>query len=341
MNRSVVFELSGTSPANSLYCSYAVTPTMYSGLVRGAMRAASEKGQGMAAATPDDGPLWLDGRLVAAEIRRQSAEEVQALVAKHHLLPGLAVVRVGEDPASVQYAERIVKSFASVGLEATVFALPERVPRSILHAELDRINVLPEFAALLVQWPLPAHLGWDTVIDVIDPNKDVDGSHPINIGRFTLGMDSYVPATPAGGIALLDHYRIPLEGRRALVLGRSGIVGRPLAQLFLSRNATVTIAHSRSHDIPELVREADIVASATGKPGLITGDMLKPGAVVVDFGASVIDGRMTGDVDAESAAKVASAITPVPGGTGPMTNAMLIRNTLKAIRRSLGAMRET
>lgn len=287
----------------------------------------------------DRAPLVLDGRLVAAEIRQRCADEVEALRAKHRILPGLGVVRVGENPSSVQYAERIVKSFASVGLVATVFALPENASRTALQSEVHRINVLPEFAALLVQWPLPPHLGWDVVIDVIDPNKDVDGSHPINIGRFTLGFDSYVPATPAGGIALLDYYGIQLEGKRALVLGRSGIVGRPLAQLFLARNATVTIAHSRSRDLPGLVREADIVAAATGKPGLVTGEMLKPGAVVIDFGASVVDGKMTGDVDFESASKVAGAITPVPGGTGPMTNAMLIRNTLKAIHKSLSTIR--
>jgi methylenetetrahydrofolate dehydrogenase (NADP+) / methenyltetrahydrofolate cyclohydrolase len=180
---------------------------------------------------------------------------------------------------------------------------------------------------------MPPHLGWDDIIDFLDPNKDVDGSHPVNIGRLSLGLDCFVPATPAGGLALLDHYGIGLEGKRALVIGRSGIVGRPLSQLMLARNATVTIAHSRSRDLPSLVREADIVAVATGKPALVKGDMLKPGAVVLDFGASVVDDQMRGDVDFDSAVQVAGAITPVPGGTGPMTTAMLIRNTLKALRR--------
>jgi methylenetetrahydrofolate dehydrogenase (NADP+)/methenyltetrahydrofolate cyclohydrolase len=279
--------------------------------------------------------LLLDGRNVAAELRRRSAEEVAALRAKHSIVPGLAVVRVGEDPASVQYAGRIVKSFEATGLAATIFALPANASRAALQAELRRINVLPEFAAVLVQWPLPPHLTWEAVIDVVDPAKDVDGSHPVNIGRFTLGLDSYVPATPAGGIALLDYYGIPIEGERVLVIGRSGIVGRPLAQLFLARNATVTIAHSHSRDLGKLVAEADIVASATGRPGLVRGDMLKPGVAVLDFGASVVDGQMRGDVDFESAVTRARAITPVPGGTGPMTNAMLIRNTLKAIRMAL------
>ncbi|MFL5734609.1 MAG: bifunctional 5,10-methylenetetrahydrofolate dehydrogenase/5,10-methenyltetrahydrofolate cyclohydrolase, partial [Chloroflexia bacterium] len=280
--------------------------------------------------------LILDGKVASAEIRSWCAEEVEALRRKHSILPGLAVVRVGEDPASVQYAGRIVKSFEATGLTATVFELPERSSRAALQAEIHRINVLAEFAAMLVQWPLPSHLNWEAVIDVIDPAKDVDGSHPINIGRFTLGLDSYAPATPAGGLALLDYYGIKLEGRRALVIGRSGIVGRPLAQLFLSRNATITVAHSHSRDLASLVAEADIVAVATGKPGLVRGEMLKEGAVVLDFGASVVDGQMRGDVDFESAVRCASAITPVPGGTGPMTNAMLIRNTLKAIHRNLG-----
>lgn len=285
-------------------------------------------------ASQTGGALLLDGRLVAAEMRKRSVEEIQALTERHRVLPGLAVVRVGEDPASVSYGERIIQSFTGVGLKATLFELPAKASRVELETELLRLNVLPEFAAIMVQWPLPPHLGWDAVIDYLEPHKDVDGSHPMNIGKLALGLDCYVPATPAGGMALLDYYRIPIEGKRALVIGRSGIVGRPMSQLLLGRHATVTIAHSRSHDLASLVREADIVVVATGKPGLVTGDMLKPGAVVVDFGASVVDGQMTGDVDFESAVKVAEAITPVPGGTGPMTNALLIRNTLKAIRQS-------
>ena len=282
---------------------------------------------------PNEATL-LDGKLVAAEIRRKSQEEIETLKARHPVLPGLAVVRVGQDPPSVSYADRIVQSFKNVGLLATVFELPLTATRAMLHAELARLNVLPEFAAVMVQWPLPSHLGWDAVIDDLDPNKDVDGSHPMNIGKLSLGLDCYVPATPAGGMALLDYYRIPIEGKRALVIGRSGIVGRPMSQLLLARHATVTIAHSRTQDLPSLVREADIVAVATGKPGLVTGAMIKPGAAIIDFGASYIDGRMRGDVDFESAVRVAGAITPVPGGTGPMTNVMLVLNTLKAIRRS-------
>lgn len=289
-------------------------------------------------ATDAAGPLLLDGRVAAADIRSRCAEEVEALKARYRIVPGLAVLRVGEDPASVNYAKRIVQAFGAVGLNATVIDLPASASRTVLHSELHRLNALFEYAGVLVQWPLPPHLNLEDVINVLDPQKDVDGTHPINIGRLALGLDCYVPATPAGGMALLDHYKIPVEGKRAVVVGRSWVVGRPLSQLLIQRNATVTIAHSRTRDLPALLREADLVAAATGKPGLITGDMLKDGAVVLDFGASMVDGKMTGDVDFKSAAGVAGAITPVPGGTGPMTNAMLLSNTLKAIRRSFSTL---
>jgi methylenetetrahydrofolate dehydrogenase (NADP+)/methenyltetrahydrofolate cyclohydrolase len=165
--------------------------------------------------------------------------------------------------------------------------------------------------------------------------KDVDGIHPVNSGRLMLGLDCYVPATPAGGMAILDYYKIPVEGKRALVVGRSGVVGKPLAQLLLARNATVTVAHSRSRDLGALVTEAEIVAVAVGKPYIVRGEMLRAGSVVLDFGAAVRDGRMTGDVEYEAALERVAAITPVPGGTGPVTNAMLLKNTVRAIRRAL------
>lgn len=279
------------------------------------------------------GPLILSGRAAAKEVRKQCAEEVAALQARHTLLPGLAVLRVGEDPSSVQYAERIRKHFAEAQLSVSIVALPVNASRAMLQAELGRLNVLPEIAGIIVQQPLPSYMDLDAVIDVLDPNKDVDGVHPINIGRLSLGLDCYVPATPQGGVELLDYYGVAVEGKRAVIVGRSGVVGKPLAQLLLARNATVTVAHSRSQDLAGLIAEADVVASAVGKPGLIRGEMLKRGAVVLDFGAAVVDGQMTGDVDYESAIQRVSAITPVPGGTGPMTNAVLLRNTIKAIRR--------
>jgi methylenetetrahydrofolate dehydrogenase (NADP+)/methenyltetrahydrofolate cyclohydrolase len=285
---------------------------------------------------PPDAPVIMTGREVAGQIRLLCAEEIKALQARHRILPGLAVVRVGDDPASVSYAERITQSFGNAGIKVTIIALPGSASRSLLQAELARLNVLPEIAGVIVQMPLPLHIGLDAVIDVLDPHKDVDGIHPVNVGRLALGLDAYVPATPAGGIELLDYYGIPIEGKRALVVGRSSVVGKPLAQLLLARNATVTIAHSRTRNLPDLIGGAEILATAAGKPGLIAGDSIRPGAAVLDFGAAMVDGQMTGDVDYASALPRVSAITPVPGGTGPVTSAMLLKNTIKAIKRYLG-----
>jgi methylenetetrahydrofolate dehydrogenase (NADP+)/methenyltetrahydrofolate cyclohydrolase len=280
--------------------------------------------------------LVLDGRLVAKEVRQRCAQEVAALAERHSILPGLAVVRVGDDPAAARYAEGIRRTFSAANLSVTAVELPGDVSRALFQAELGRLNVLPEIAGILVLMPLPRHLPFDALIDALDPKKDIEGIAPINIGRLALGLDCYVPSTPAGGIALLDHYRIPIEGKHAVIVGRSGVVGKPLAQLLLARNATVTIAHSHTTNLPDLLAEADILATATGRPALIKGHMIKPGAAVLDFGVAILEGKMVGDVDYESALAVARAITPVPGGTGPMTNVMLLKNTIKAIRRYLG-----
>jgi methylenetetrahydrofolate dehydrogenase (NADP+)/methenyltetrahydrofolate cyclohydrolase len=284
---------------------------------------------------PPDAPVIMTGREVAKQIRLQCIEEIKGLQARYSILPGLAVVRIGDDPSSVTYADRITQSFGSAGIKVSVIALPANASRAVLQAELERLNVLPEMAGVIVQMPLPTNMGLDAVIDVLDPHKDVDGIHPVNAGRLALGLDAYVPATPAGGIALLDYYGITIEGKRALVVGRSSIVGKPLAQLLLARNATVTVAHSRSRNLPDLIAEAEILASAVGKPGFISGDNIRQGAAVLDFGAAMVDGQMTGDIDYDSALPRVSAITPVPGGTGPVTNAMLLKNTIKAIKRYL------
>jgi methylenetetrahydrofolate dehydrogenase (NADP+)/methenyltetrahydrofolate cyclohydrolase len=281
------------------------------------------------------GTLLLSGREVAKEIRQQCAGEVAALKSRYGILPGLAVLRVGQDPASLNYAERITKAFGNAGLSVTEIELPAIASRALVQAEINRLNVLHEIAGIIVQMPLPDRMGLDTVIDVLDPQKDVDGIHPVNIGRLTLGLDCYVPATPAGGMAILDHYGISLDGKNVLVIGRSGVVGRPLSQLMLARNATVTIAHSHTRNLPELIAEADVVATAIGKPKFVRGGNLGAGAVVLDFGAAEVDGKMTGDVDPDGAMGRVAAMTPVPGGTGPVTNAMLLKNTIKAIRRAL------
>lgn len=285
---------------------------------------------------PATAPLLLDGRKVAREMREQYAREAVALKARFGLLPGLGVLRVGADPASVSYTGRISKAFSEVGISVTTNELPLTASRAMFQAELGRLNVLPEIAGIIVQMPLPAHIGLDVLVDALNPDKDVDGLHPVNVGNLLWGLDAYVPATPAGGMALLDYYGIKLEGLNALVIGRSGVVGKPLAQLLLARNATVTIAHSHTRDLEDLISRADLVATAVGRPAFLRGDCIKPGAIVLDFGASIVEGHMTGDVQFEEAARRASAITPVPGGTGPMTNAMLLRNTLKAIKRYFG-----
>ncbi len=281
--------------------------------------------------------IIMAGRPVAAEIRKRCAEEIASLADRFGLLPGLAVLRVGSDPASVSYAERIRQLFANAKLDVHMVALPENTSRAMFQAELARLSFFPQIAGVMVQMPLPQQIAIRDVIDVLDPDKDVDGIHPLNAGRLALGLDCYMPATPAGGIALLDYYGVKIEGNRALVIGRSDVVGKPLAQLLLARNATVTVAHSRTQNLPSLIVEADIVACAVGKADFLKGEWLKPCAAVLDFGASMIDGQMRGDVEYERAIKVAGAITPVPGGTGPVTNAMLLRNTVKAIRKSLKA----
>ena len=279
----------------------------------------------------------MSGRAVAKEIREQCAVEVEKLITRFVILPGLAVIRVGDDPSSISYADRITRSFSAAGLTANIVALPLNASRAMLQAELGRLNVLPEVAAIIVQMPLPPHIGLDAVIEVLDQLKDVDGTHPVYIGRLAIGLDCYVPATPAGGLAMLDYYGIPLRKRHALIIGRSGVVGKPLAQLLLSRDATVTIAHSQTRNLPELIGQADIVATAVGKPGIVRGEMLKEGASVLDFGAAMLGGVMTGDADHKECLGRAYAITPVPGGTGPVTNAMLLRNAVNAIKRYMHA----
>jgi methylenetetrahydrofolate dehydrogenase (NADP+) / methenyltetrahydrofolate cyclohydrolase len=248
--------------------------------------------------------------------------------------PILAVVLVGDDPASRAYIGGIERACERVGLDCGLVELPAATTEAGLRAELVALNRRHEVCGVIVQMPLPAHLSPRVVAQTLAPEKDVDGITPTSAGRLALGLPALVPSTPAGGMELLRRNGVALAGRRAVVVGRSNVVGKPMALLLLREHATVTVCHSRTPDLAAVVREGDVVAVGAGRPGLITGDMLKPGAAVIDFGINFPgDGRnMVGDVDFASAVEVAGAISPVPGGTGPVTNMMLMRNTLIAAR---------
>ena len=273
----------------------------------------------------------LDGRSMANRIRDEIKAEVARFVEQHGRAPSLAVVRAGDDPPSVSYAKMIQKTADQVGIH---FA-PSFVP--VETTEADLVRIVAELSGddaidgIMVQEPLPRGISRDAVIAALNPAKDVDGVHPYNVGLLMQGAGEYFPpATPAGGIELLERYGIPLNGKRAVVVGRSNVVGRPMAMLLLHRNATVTICHSRTADLAQECRRAEILVAAIGKAKLIKGDMVAPGAAVVDFGVNFVEGQMVGDVDFAVVSEHAAWITPVPGGTGPMTNVMLMRNVLKA-----------
>ncbi len=254
-------------------------------------------------------------------------------MAAGHASPTLAVVRVGHEPSSVRYARQIEKALLGVGMGFRLEALPETAADDELRRVLIDLSADRAVHGILLQLPLPPQISRDLAIDSIIPAKDVDGMTALNQGHLFAGRGHfYAPATPLGGIELLRRSGVEIAGKHAVVVGRSEIVGRPLALLLLRENATVTICHSRTPELASYTRQADILAVAVGRAGLITGDMVARGAIVVDFGTNVVDGRLLGDVDFDSVAAVAGAITPVPGGTGPMTNAMLLANTLAAAR---------
>lgn len=273
----------------------------------------------------------IDGKHVSQEIRKRVARETEEL-AKTGRRPGLATVLVGEDPASAVYVRNKNKACGEVGFRSFEHRLPADTKESELLKLIDDLNRNPDVNGILVQLPLPKQIDSNKVLQAIDPRKDVDGFHPINIGRLLTGDTAFAPCTPAGIIELLDFYRIGIEGKNAVVVGRSNIVGKPAALLLLHRHATVTICHSRTRDLPAVTRSADLLVAAIGKPAFVTGDMIKEGAVVIDVGVNRVDGKLVGDVLFEEAVKKASYITPVPGGVGPMTIAMLMDNTLKAFK---------
>ena len=283
----------------------------------------------------------IDGKAFAANVRGQVAEHVARLKEVHGITPGLAVVLVGEDPASQVYVRSKGKQTVEVGMNSYEHKLPADTAEADLLALIDQLNTDPAVHGILVQLPLPKHLNEDLVINSISPAKDVDGFHISNVGLLGTGQKSMVPCTPLGCLMLLRDYHGSLSGMNAVVIGRSNIVGKPMAQLLLGDSCTVTIAHSRTKDLPDLVRRADIVVAAVGRPEMVVGDWIKPGATVIDVGINRIEKpeggtRLVGDCDYASCADVAGAITPVPGGVGPMTIACLLANTLTACCRSNG-----
>lgn len=278
-------------------------------------------------------PLILDGRSVAAQIRAELKADVSDIYLTHGITPRLVALRAGDDPASAWYVRAIERACQQVGIAFESRQLPADASQRLIEQQIVELNMDPMTHGVIIQLPLPAGIDSQAVIAALDPRKDVDGQHPLNLGRLMQGLPTLLPNTPAGGMELLRRYEIPITGKHAVVVGRSNVVGKPLALLLLQEHATVTIAHSRTPDLAAVVRQADIVAVAAGRPGLVTGAMIKPGATVLDFGINeTADGSVVGDVEYESAAEVAGAITPVPGGTGPVTNMLLLRNLLQAAR---------
>ena len=272
----------------------------------------------------------LEGAPIANEIRAAVHADVEAFRARAGFAPGLAVVIVGKDAPSTVYLQQILRSCRTVGVDGRLVELEGRVSPALLRRQLGELNEDPLVSGIIVQMPLPPGIPLSTVFDALDPGKDVDGIHPRNTGLMTLGYDGFLPTTAQAAVEILKRSGIEIEGRRAVVVGRSNVVGKPAAILLLREHATVTICHSRTRDLERHVRDAEILLVAAGRAGLIRGDMLRPGAIVVDVGINVVDGRLVGDVDFESARRVAGAITPVPGGVGPVTNALLMTHVMRA-----------
>ena len=272
----------------------------------------------------------LDGRLVASEIKKQVALQVGQL-AKRGIKPSLATIQVGDDPASSSYLRGKHKTAEEVGIQSENHHLPADTPQDKLEALLGQLNTNPRVHGILVQLPLPRGFDEDRIIERIIPYKDVDGLHPINEGKLAAGKEELVPCTPKGIIKLLSHYKVPIAGQRAVIINRSTLVGRPLANLFLNRDATITICHSKTPGLAQITKTADILVSAVGRESFqIKLEHVKPKAAVVDVGLTRVEGKLRGDVDFEPVAKTAGFITPVPGGVGPMTVACLLENTLQA-----------
>ena len=284
----------------------------------------------------------IDGKAMAAKVREAVAADVAALKRETGVTAGLAVVIVGDDPASHVYVRNKARSTVEVGMQSFEHRLPETTSEPELLDLIARLNRDASVHGILVQLPLPGQIDARRVIEAIDPDKDVDGFHPVNVGRLSAGERSLVPCTPSGCIILAKSVRADLKGVEAVVVGRSNIVGKPVAQLLLREDCTVTIAHSRTRDLPAVVRRADLVIAAVGRPEMVRGDWIKPGAIVIDVGINRVEGaggkaKLVGDVAFDEVVKTAGAITPVPGGVGPMTIACLLQNTVIAARNLIGS----
>ncbi len=276
----------------------------------------------------------IDGKTIGALVRAEVREKAARLTEASGIRPCLATVLVGDDPASRVYVRNKGKACQEAGMLSRQIDLPASVPEAELLALVAFLNADDDVHGILVQFPLPKHIDATKVIEAISPEKDVDGLHPVNAGRLLAGMPAFVPCTPLGILRMLDHEKVELRSRHAVVVGRSNLVGKPVAILLLSRHATVTICHSRTNDLPGIVRQGDVVVAAVGKAGMVRGSWIREGAVVIDVGINrTPDGKLVGDVAFEEAKEVAAKITPVPGGVGPMTIAMLLHNTLAAAER--------
>jgi methylenetetrahydrofolate dehydrogenase (NADP+)/methenyltetrahydrofolate cyclohydrolase len=278
----------------------------------------------------------IDGKAIAAGIRADLARQVAGLAARG-VTPGLHVVMVGEDPASAVYVRNKSKACAEAGIACEIHHLPAETPQGDLLARVHGLNADPAVSGVIIQLPLPDHMDEAACLGAVAPDKDVDGFHPVNLGRLLGGDPAFVPCTPAGVLRLLEAAEVPVAGRRAVVVGR-GNVGLPLAVLLTRADATVTVCHSKTRDLAEITRTADVLVAAVGRPAVIGADMVRPGAAVIDVGINrATDGRLAGDVDFAAVARVAGWITPVPGGVGPMTVAMLLANTVRAAEAAAGA----
>ena len=274
----------------------------------------------------------IDGKIISASVKERVKAEVSALKEKG-ITVGLAVIIVGEDPASKVYVSNKKKACENLGIISEEYALPESTTNEELLALIDELNSKPSINGILCQLPLPSHLDEKLIINSIDPEKDVDAFHPFNVGKIMIGDFDFLPCTPAGVMEMLKYENIEVEGKTCVVIGRSNIVGKPMNMLLLHQNGTVTVCHSKTKNLKEICRNADILVAAVGRPKFVTEDMVKKGAVVIDVGINRVDGKLCGDVDFENVKNKVSAITPVPGGVGPMTIAMLMQNTLTAAKK--------